>query len=178
MAQTNTLRLESVDEIPGMEFYQIPAFSKKTGASVCGVEITGDPSTSCNVVASFKGSDEDPGDGGGWFAGPGQDPSCARVVLNFSVPLHAFGVSFMHFSGAGINATNAGTLTLFDGPDGTGEKIVEAYSKGRTGAVDFVGLACRRRCIRSAVICSQEGTADFAADGYAVLAERGEADHD
>jgi hypothetical protein len=89
-----------------MGFYQIPASTKKTGASVSGVEITGDPSTSCNVVGSFKGSDEDPGDGTGWFAGPGQDPSCANVVLNFSVPLHAFGVSFMHFSGAGIIATN------------------------------------------------------------------------
>ena len=169
MAKKNLKRLESFDDIPGMVFHQL-AYSGETGASVAGVEITGDPESSCVIVGGrFAPTIQDPGDEAGWFAGPGQDPPCASVVLNFNRPLKAFGVSFMHFSGAGIDATKPGTLALFEDLNGQGEKIAEVHSKGGIDVIDFVGLACRPGRIRSAVICSVGGTADFAADGYGIL---------
>ena len=155
------------------EFYDIPRFTGKTGATVGTVVITGDPGNTCGITGSFSGDDANPGNSSGWFSGADQSPPCSRVVLDFSEPLRAFGVSFLHFNDAGVNASNPGKLGLFDRPGGEGEMIGEVTSAGGTNLVDFVGMAGRSHPIRSAVVCCEDESASFSVGGYAVVAGPG-----
>ncbi len=152
------------------EFYDIPRFTGNTGATVGKVVITGDPSNTCGITTSFSGNAADPGNGSGWFTGGDQNPPCSRVVLDFSEPVRAFGVSFLHFNDAGINATKPGKVGVFDQAGGQGEMIGEVTSEGGTNVVDFVGIASRSRPIQSAVVCCEDESASFCAGGYAVVA--------
>ena len=164
--------IDDFTRMTGAEFYDIPRFTGKTGATVGEVVITGDPSNTSGITTSFSGNAADPGDGAGWFAGGDQNPPCSRVVLDFSEPVRAFGVSFLHFIGAGVNATKPGKLGVFDRPGGQGEMIGEVTSEGGNNVVDFVGIESRSRPIRSAVVCCEDESGWFSADGYAVVAGR------
>jgi hypothetical protein len=105
---SKAIPINDFTKMKGAEFYDIPRFTGKTGTTVGEVVITGDPGSTCGVTGSFSADEANPGNGSGWFAGADQTPACSRVVLDFNEPVRAFGVSFLHYNDAGVNASNPG----------------------------------------------------------------------
>ena len=127
-----------------------------------------------------RGTPDDPGDGSGYgYYYP--------LIVNFSAPLAAFGASFFHMfpQNWDVNFTDPATLTVFDGPNGTGNSLGSISSSGYQGTctqscspdstTDFVGIWSDELNIRSAVLNGTGVFQDeilygqgFAVDEYAI----------
>ncbi len=127
-------------ELAGAEFYDTPAFTGATGGAAGGVTITGVPASACGASGAPGGDDANPGNGHCWYSGADQSPPMPTQLLDLSEGVATFGVSFSHFSQAGINATAAARLRVYARPGGEGPPLGEAHSSGGSGVVDFVAL--------------------------------------
>lgn len=109
-----------------------------------------------------------PGDGTGFgTSDSATDGQAAPLVLDFSTPLAAFGVTFDHIQNL---APDPARLSVFDGPNGTGNLIGTALTSGSpNGTLDaqFVGLWSDSRDIRSAVLIGDGANHGFVVDGFA-----------
>ena len=165
-------RMKQIRDYREMEgaasFLELPPLDSSTSAEAGGLQIVGAPPDVCALAAGPTGDAANPGNGSGWFAGGDQDPPCDHVVLDFSEPVRAFGVSFIHFEGAGLDTTQPGRLRVYGLPGGDGEPLAEVDSNGGPG-VDFVALAGRKPEIFSAVIGCTSRDASFCVSGYAFV---------
>lgn len=140
-----------------------------TSAAGGGVSIAGTPAV-CGVLdaGSYSSTPSDPGDGLGWACGFHEAPV---VILNFDVPIAAFGASFMHSGIERFLLGSPGVVAVYDRPNATGSLVGQATSAGAYGEVDvlvdFVGVWSDASVIRSAVLSVPTG--HIAVDGYGVL---------
>lgn len=108
-----------------------------------------------------------PGDYYGRFQGSGPT---GDLLLDFDVPIAAFGMSSVQVNGAPL--TYADRMRLFDGPLGTGNLIAEVISEGPPStqyhvALRFTGFDAGTPVIRSAVIDVQSNQDGIHLDGLA-----------
>ena len=169
MSKPRSIEIRDFTSMKNATFFDTPRFDGATGAEIDGVTISGDPGTACGLTATIDGTSSNPGNGAGWFAGGDQNPPCPQVVLDFSEPLRAFGVSFIHINQAGLDTTNPGRLRVFNSEGGTGKCIGEIISTGGANTIDFVGLASKVQPIRSAIVDSNVDNTSYCVDGYAIL---------
>ena len=135
-------------------------------------------STGGSFGAYPNGTEDDPGNGEGFFS---YDPWPAAIV-DFSDPIAGFGVSFMH-SGPSTDParhtfSEPATITVYDGPNGTGNVLGTVSSSGYQGVCntacvpppyqDFVAIWSSDLDIQSAVLSGTSSIHEFAVDGIAI----------
>ena len=121
------------------------------------------------------GDPDNPGDRAGYFStnNPAVFRPASNVVLNFSDPIVAFGVTFTHFDHPRDNFAQwelPARLRVFDGLDGSGNLVGSITSTGLIattgGTADFVGVIANDRIIRSAILDGTGTYSAFGVDGY------------
>jgi hypothetical protein len=169
-ADAMTVPIDDFTLIENATFINVNGGKGDTSASGGGVTITGTPSNAGVILlgSSAGPTPSDPGDGEGWTSTPLVPDN--SVVLDFDIPIAAFGVSFLHalLSPPFSPLDSPATLEVFDMQGGAGTLIGRINSSGvEIGErVDFVGIWNSEATIRSAVLSGSSGF--FAVDGYAV----------
>ncbi len=112
----------------------------------------------------------DPGDGFGRAMLNDVDCPDQSITLDFSEPVRAVGVTFMHWS-CGFLAQGNRTIIAFDGPGGAGAVVGTASTQGFAFScfntwLDFVGVISESANIRSMKILSDASWT--AIDGLAI----------
>lgn len=173
--------------IQGATFIDLPASSFLTPVTSGTVTITASNDADGSFFNFPVGTPDAPGSGDGFLAFNHDAFVVAPLTLNFSTPVAAFGVSFMHMAPSIENGvfSSPAVLKVFDGPNGTGNLLGTVTSSGfvptTTGTLgehSFVAVLSSARNIRSAVLEGTGPTLGFAVDGYAVsLTPQGTAGH-
>jgi hypothetical protein len=165
-------------QITGGAFINLPGDALLTPITWGNLTITPSLTYMSGSFSNFPppGRASDPSDGegflaslvtSGWKAGP--------VTLNFSMPVAAFGATFVHFppthlSGWGLEFP--ASVRAYDGVDGTGNLLGEVGSAGWTGegnaTMDFVALWSSNLNIRSVVLGRFSDPESYAVDGYGI----------
>jgi hypothetical protein len=117
-----------------------------------------------------------PGDGAGFGSDSTGFGGAGSITLNFSVPVAAFGATFVHFYNVSLDPsfTWPATIQVFSGADASGELLgtvsdSDGNVKLQGGAfADFRGLWTDSQLIGSAVISGASSFGGFQVDGYAI----------
>ena len=182
LALSTTVHADSVlitdfTQISGATFLDFPPTIVLNPISVGGVLITPNhPMVAGAFVAFHPGGPADPGSGDGYISCNCVTVATSSIVLNFSSPVAAFGVTFQHIflsPNFGFAIHVPAVLQVFDGPNGSGNLLGSITSVGWLGAFDgnpdFVAIWSDSLNIRSAVLTgTHPETRAFAVDGYAV----------
>ncbi len=163
--------------IAGGTFIDLPASSFLTPVSAGAVTITASNDANGSFFNFPAGTADAPGSGDG-FLDFNRDPFVGSpLTLNFSTPVAAFGVSFMHMDPSidGGNFSSPAVLKVYDAPNGTGNLLGSVTSTGfvpaaptTLGEHSFVAVLSSAADIQSAVLAGTGPNLGFAVDGYAV----------
>lgn len=168
--------------IAGGAFIDLPATSFLTPVTAQGVTITSSNDADGSFFNFTAGTADAPGSGDGFLDFNNADFSnVSPLTLNFSTPVAAFGVSFMHMAPTieNGNFTDPAVLKVYDGPNGTGNLLGTVTSSGFVSGVNplnpngnqsFVAVLSSRANIESAVLVGTGPNLGFAVDGYALSA--------
>lgn len=115
------------------------------------------------------GDADNPGDGTGYGTG---ETLPDTIVLDFSVPVAAFGVSFFHMApDRSLSNSLPAVLDLYDGRNATGNLLSSITSTGYVDldarrTIDFVAGWSGQRDILSARLSGSSEPFGFSVDGY------------
>jgi hypothetical protein len=157
-------------------FIDLPASSFLTPVTAGTVTITASNDADGSFFNFTPGTPDAPGSGDGFLDFNHDAFNVSPLVLNFSTPVAAFGVSFMQMSPTieGGNFSSPAVLKVYDGANGTGNLLGSVTSSGfvpttnPNGHQSFVAIESSVANIRSAVLVGTGPNLGFAVDGYAV----------
>lgn len=175
-ATAGAIAVTDFTKIANARFIDVPASASLDPITFDSTVITADQLFVSGAFISFPtGGPSIPGDGGGYHANEGDiSRPISSITLDFSSPLAAFGVTFVHMPPErGFGNDSPALLQIFDGPNGSGNLVGSITSSGLLtsnpdGAPSFVAVWSNAINIQSAVLTGTGPIHGFAVDGYAV----------
>lgn len=178
--QAAAVSVTNFTQIPNAKFIDIPETYKLDPVAYKSLSIIADRSFATGAFSKFllgKPNPAIPSHGDGYWAnenGTGGNFDVKAITLNFSLPLEAFGVTFIHMPEEYVGGNKyPAFLQVFDGPNGSGNLIGSITSSGLltqspVSTPSFVAILSDKICIQSAILTGTGPTHGFAVDGYAV----------
>ncbi|MBX7164819.1 MAG: PEP-CTERM sorting domain-containing protein [Pirellulales bacterium] len=157
-------------QISARNFADLPAHNLIPLVQLGPATIATTPNLTTGSFASFPlGGPDNPGGGDGYLSRSlGVGIPLTHVTVDLSSPVAAFGATFAHNTQNGLHLS--GSLTVYDGPAGTGNIVGSILSSGlldgQTSNIDFVAIWSDAANIRSAVLTGIGDDHAFAIDGY------------
>lgn len=161
--QASTVTTSNFTDITDGIFIDLPGSNAVNPITVASVTITTIPSRLVGIYlgpAWAHGDAEDPADGKGYIA--------YRVIVNFSLPVAAFGATFSN-----ITVSEPAILKVYDGLNGSGNLLGSIMSvpvnppwTTTNNPNDFIAVRSDNQNILSAILIGTGTDKGIAVDGY------------